>query len=233
MSQDFRDNQTAQRWDANATRNNPTRPEQLDLLCSIVADAYLPGDVILDLGSGSGLVEALLFERIPGAQIIGVDNSPAMMALAKERLQAFSAQLQSIEHDLADLDTLVISPCRFIISSQALHHLTDTQMISAYASIARLLTPDGLFLLLDRIALDSPALFDVYRSVWRWQDARYGSGVSGHEGADYEMHREIVRQRGDLPLSLPQHLALMQAAGLHGACIHASGLRALFAARKA
>ncbi len=232
MTQDFRDRDTAQQWDAHTTSHNPDRVAQLDLLLTILADTYQPGDVILDLGFGSGQVEALIFERIPGAQVIGVDASPAMMALAAERLKPCAGQMQMIEHDLAELATLPVEPCRFIISSQALHHLSDAQMQAAYGSIRDLLTPDGLLLLIDRVAPDPPELFDIYQSLWRWQDQQAGSDVFFHEGSTYDAHVEVTRQRGDQPLSLPRHLELMAAAGLRAACLHLSGIRAVVAARK-
>ena len=232
MMQDFRDHETARHWDSHTTTHNPDRATQLDLLLTVLADAYQPGDVILDLGFGSGLVESLIFERIPGARVIGVDASPAMMALAEERLKPYTNQIRMIEHDLAELDTLPVSPCRFIISSQALHHLSEAQMQRAYAHVFHLLTPGGLFLDIDRIAVAPPELFDVYQSVWRRQDQLAGSDVLGHEGDSYEVHVEVTRQRGDSPLTLPRHLELMTAAGLRAACLHTSGIRAFFAARK-
>jgi SAM-dependent methyltransferase len=174
----------------------------------------------------------MIFERIPGAQVIGVDVSPAMMALAEERLKPCAAQIQMIAHDLGALDTLKIAPCRFIISSQALHHLSDAQMEKAYGYIRDLLLPGGLFISVDRVALDPPELFDVYQSLWRWQDQALGSDVFMHEGTSYDAHVEVTRQRGDSPLTLRRHLELMSAVGLRAACIHASGIRAVFVARK-
>jgi trans-aconitate 2-methyltransferase len=52
----------------------------LDLLARIDLDA--PGQVI-DLGCGAGNVTVRLKHRWPGAGIIGVDNSPAMLAKAR------------------------------------------------------------------------------------------------------------------------------------------------------
>lgn len=233
MTQDFLDPNGARDWDADPVSHNPTRPEQLDLMLSILADAYQSGDTILDLGFGTGLVEVMIFERIPGAHVIGVDSSPAMMAIAHRRLQPFGEQYRAIQHDLAELDTLSLEPCRFIISIQALHHLTDAQMQVAYRRIADLMEPDGIFLLLDRIAADPPELFDLYRSVLRWQDQHYGAQSASAEGEDYETHAERTRSGGDLPLSLPRHLELMRSAGLNVACLHLVGLRALIAAKKA
>ncbi|HVU14704.1 MAG TPA: class I SAM-dependent methyltransferase [Phototrophicaceae bacterium] len=232
MTQDFHDPEGVRQWDSNPVRLNPTRPEQLDLLVSILADAYQAGDTILDLGFGSGIVEALIFERIPQARIIGVDFSPTMMALAHERLKPYADQYRAIEHNLAELDTLALEPCRFIISIQALHHLTDAQMQAAYRRIVDLLAPGGLFLLLDRMAAEPPNLFEVYQSVWRWQDRRYGSHLAQDEGDSYPVHVHNNRERGDLPLSLPRHLELMDSVGLKAACLHLIGLRALIAATK-
>jgi len=234
MSQDFKDTQTAQGWDADTRYYNPTRPEQLDLLLSIIEAEHKPGDIILDLGFGSGLVEAMIFQRIPGTRVIGVDSSPAMMELARERLEAYTAQYTTIEHDLLDLRGLPVEvgTFPFVISIQALHHLSDSDMQVAYAAIHDLLTPGGLFLLLDRVAIDKPALFNVYQAVWRWQDAHYGSQVAGHEGATFPEYLDKLADRADIPLSLERHLELMREVGLHGAVLHAHGIRVLFAARK-
>jgi trans-aconitate methyltransferase len=47
------------------------------------------GDVVLDLGCGSGLCFALLEARIgPQGRIVGIDQSPQMLALARARLDA-------------------------------------------------------------------------------------------------------------------------------------------------
>lgn len=234
MPQDFTDPKTAQTWDTDTTFYNPTRPEQLDLMLSIIEDFIQPGDTILDLGFGSGLVEEMIFRRIPGARVVGVDASPAMMQLAHERLQPYAEQYTAIEHDLRALDTLPVErgSFAFIISIQALHHLTDDEMEAAYRAIHDLLKPGGLFLLLDRLHIGSPELYSIYKSLWRWGDRRYQSRLFDHEGADYADHLAKLRDRADQPLTLERHLTLMREVGLAGDCIHAHGIRALFAARK-
>src|SRR5262245_12630329 len=145
MPQDFKDEQTAQQWDADTRFYNPTRPEQLDMMLSIIEAEYESGDTILDLGFGSGLVEELIFKRIPGAQVVGVDHSQAMMKLAAERLLPYVSQYDAIQHDLRDLPNLPLEPGTFpfIISIQALHHLTDSEMQVAYEAIYDLLSPGG------------------------------------------------------------------------------------------
>ena len=85
---------------------NPARVEQLDILVSVLASSYRPGAAILDLGIGSGQVEARLFARLPEARVVGVDGSAAMLALARTRLAPVADRCVLIEHDFADIDRL-------------------------------------------------------------------------------------------------------------------------------
>ncbi len=47
-----------------------------------------PGDVVLDAGCGTGLSFALLRDKVgDGGQVIGVESSPQMMMLARQRVE--------------------------------------------------------------------------------------------------------------------------------------------------
>lgn len=232
--QDFKNQQIAQEWDADTISYNPSRPEQLDMLLTLIADEYQPDKAILDLGIGSGLVEEMLFGRIPQAQVVGVDASAAMIALADERLKAFSGQYVTLLHDFTQIEALKLPERTYqvVFSVQTLHHLNDEQMTQAYRYIYNTLEKGGLFLLLDRIAVEKAGLFNAYQSLWRRQDRLHGSDVSSGEGRTFEEHRRITAERGDLPLSLERHLQLLTQAGFEAACVHLQTNRALFAGRK-
>jgi tRNA (cmo5U34)-methyltransferase len=232
--QDFKDEHSAQQWDADTLSYNPSRPEQLDMLLTLIADEYQPGKTILDLGIGSGLVEEMLFQRIPAAQVVGVDASSAMMALADERLKPYAGQYVTLEHDFSRIESLQLPSCayQFVFSVQTLHHLTDEQMRRAYTWIYVTLEMSGLFLLLDRIAVDQPGLYRCYQSLWNRQDRLQGSKVNSSEGQTFEDHVKIVSERGDLPIGLERHLQLLHEAGFEAVCLHMQTNRALFAARK-
>ncbi len=232
--QDWKDAAHAAGWDAQGDKTNPTRQEQLDILLSVMADAYQPGKWTLDLGFGSGLVEKMIFDRIPQANVVGVDSSREMMALAAERLTPYVERYQAVEHDLAQIESLILPehPYQFAISIQALHHLTPDEMQTAYRFIYSVLEPGGLFLLVDRMRVETPGLWSAVQSVWARQDRVYESMIKDREGANFAEHEQIVRGRGDLPMGPEQHLSWMRDAGFEAAILHLHGNRALIAGRK-
>ena len=229
MGHDWHDADTARRWDLHGGANNPCRPEQLDALVSILASFWRPGQWLLDLGSGSGQVEQRIFERIPGAHVVGIDGSSAMMGLARQRLRGHSGRFEGIEHDLAALTAVGLPdhPYHFVIAVQSLHHLSQPEMRSAYRWIHDRLEPGGLFLLLDRLRVENTDTWRVLRRVWERQDQEYGSRVAEHEGESFSDHARIVGDRGDYPVLLEEHLHWLREVGFAPACLHLHGHRAL------
>lgn len=70
-------------YDASARRSWTLR------LRAIARLALRPGDVVLDAGCGTGLSFAALLEAVGGSgRVIGIEASPAMMALARDRVAA-------------------------------------------------------------------------------------------------------------------------------------------------
>lgn len=232
--EDFRDPETARRWSADPVTHNPTRTEQLDILLAVLASEYRPGKAILDLGFGSGIVDQMVLERISAAYIVGVDGSPAMVALADERLAGYRGRYTTVIHDLTDIKSLRLPPREygFAISVQTIHNVADKFKRQAFQAIYDALEDGGLFLLMDRIAVDTPRLFNVYKAVWDRLETKHHGHIMSREGETFEHHRDILANRGDQPASLEQHLDWLREIGFEVACIHLHGNRALLAARK-
>jgi len=69
-------------YDASARRSMPIRLRTIDRL------GLRPGDTVLDVACGTGLSFAPLLERIgPEGRLIGIEVSPEMIALARERCE--------------------------------------------------------------------------------------------------------------------------------------------------
>jgi len=231
--QDWTDPTLAREWSGDPARGTPTRPEQLDLLLSLVADLHRANHAVLDVGMGSGLVEEALFERLPACRVAGVDGSEAMLALARERLARFDDRYEAVVHDLnaPGPPALPAGPYDVAISVQTIHNVPDGAKRATLAWVHHALAPGGWFLLLDRIAVAEDALFPAYKSLWQRLNRLHGAAVD--EGASPREHAERLRASGDQPAALSTHLAWLREAGFAAtACLHLHANRALIAARK-
>lgn len=234
MPHDWHDPTAAQEWDGQGDAINPTRAEQLDILISVLADFTSPSDWILDLGYGSGKVEDLIFERIPGVQVVGIDNSVAMAALAKERLHGYTDRFVPIHGDLAALSTVDLPVTEFgsVIAIQSLHHLPGPALQSVYRRIHALLRPGGVFLLLDRLQVENAVVFPLLHSVWQRADRQHGSSMALQEGDTFTRHQMAQKEEGDVPVTLETHLAWLRECRFDVATLHVHGNQGLIAAIK-
>ena len=82
--------------------------------------------VILDLGCGPGNITLPLARRFPGAQVIGVDGSPAMLQVARDRA---NQQGLSIDLRCSTLQDLALEPVDLIVSNSLLHHLHEPGLL--------------------------------------------------------------------------------------------------------
>lgn len=232
MYEDWTDKHTASNWNADPTTHNPMRVEQLDILLSVLDDELEPGEAILDIGMGSGIVEELIFKRLPDAYVVGLDSSEAMVELAHARLLQYKNQYTVVMHDITQIASAKLPVIEYgiAISVQTIHNVPDEAKQAAFKFIYNSLHKGGLFLLLDRIAIDTTELFGCYRSLWWRQERLYYALM--REGATYGEHVKTVWDRGDRPATLEQHLTWLREAGFEAACLHLHANRALFAARK-
>ncbi len=92
-----------------------------------------PGERILDLGCGTGHLTAQIAER--GAEVIGIDHSPAMIDQAR-------ANYPGLRFEVADASDFRISePVDAVFSNAVLHWVRDPE--AAAGCIARALKPGG------------------------------------------------------------------------------------------
>jgi tRNA (cmo5U34)-methyltransferase len=225
------DKDFADKWDGrNHFRDNPDRGEQLDLLVTLLADGCRADSLILDLGSGSGRVAELIFERTEGVRVAGVDSSPSMMDIAKKRLAPWGERFIPVPGGMSELDRLDLpaGPWPFVISVQAFHEMPDGDKRKVMAEVYELLAPGGTFFLMDRVAFPGEALAESYRSVWD----RLNRKTDLKDKMTYEEYWETYSAKDDHVASLGQQLSWLRAAGFEVACLYLHYNRALFAARR-
>src|SRR5436305_1992731 len=143
MQEDWTSREFARKWDSDMVSYNLMRLEQLDILLSIVADEYKPGTTILDIGMGSGRVEALLFERIPEARVVGTDFSEPMLELANDLLAPYRYRYEVLMQDLTRPWDAKLPEREYsvAVSVQVVHNVAHAHKKETFAFIEHALAP--------------------------------------------------------------------------------------------
>jgi tRNA (cmo5U34)-methyltransferase len=116
---------------------------------------------ILDLGTGDGRLLALVKIDHPTAEGVALDFSEPMLEQAKKRF-AQDKTVVLVKHDFSlPLPNQKLGCFDAVVSSLAIHHLTDARKKQLYGEIFKLLNPKGVFCNLEHVS--SPTL-NVHRN---------------------------------------------------------------------
>lgn len=104
-----------------------------------------PSSSVLDIGFGTAVLTSKLYEN--GHTIYGLDFSQEMMAIA----QAKMPEAQLLEWDITKGMPPEFSGFRFdtVLSTYALHHLSDTEKVTFIKGLLPLLKQNGLIIIGD------------------------------------------------------------------------------------
>ena len=123
------------------------------------------GSKLVDLGCGPGNISFRLAERFPAAELVGLDGSYAMLALAEQRRQAaaerwprLSFRCLSLPLTSGDLGGLA-GRCTAIVSNSLLHHLHNPAVL--WQTLRLLAAPGALVHIHDLRRPQHPAALDA------------------------------------------------------------------------
>jgi len=143
---------------------------------------------ILEVGSGSGDTAIVLAEAFPAAQVVGVDLSEHMVAIAAERATA-AGVAERISFVTGDAARLPCADGEFdvVLSQDTLHLLDDP--LPMLEECARVLKPAG------RLFVRS-----VRRSWLGWLDPIFKTGYTAGELADLAVRAKLpeIKVEGSL-----------------------------------
>ncbi|WP_405895696.1 class I SAM-dependent methyltransferase [Streptomyces sp. NBC_00104] len=167
-----------------------------------------PG-LVVDVGSGPGVVSCLLADEFPGARVVALDGSGPLLERADARAERlgladrFDTLQAELPHGLGDL----AYPADLLWASRSLHHLGDQR--AALAAFAERLAPGGTLALVEG---GLPSRF-LPRDI--------GIGRPGLQSRmDAAEDRWFTEMRAELPGSVPESEdwpGLMAAVGLRDA----------------
>ena len=105
---------------------------------------------VLELGVGTGQTSRRVLDLHPEAELVGIDESAGMLAVASADLIA-DLRVSRLEDPLPEGDF------DLVVSALAVHHLDGAGKADLFARVAALLRPGGRFVLGDVVVPDDPA----------------------------------------------------------------------------
>lgn len=140
--------------------------------------ALAPGDRALDVACGPGIVSVHLARS--GAEVVGLDLTPAMLGLARDRADGsgFGDRLSFVE---GRMDDLPFDDGEFTaaVSRYALHHAADPA--AAAREMARVVQPAGRIVVVDFAAHPDPAIAAAYDEAERLRDPSHARNLTAPE----------------------------------------------------
>jgi demethylmenaquinone methyltransferase/2-methoxy-6-polyprenyl-1,4-benzoquinol methylase len=115
----------------------------------LVADNIEPGGLVLDIGCGTGMA-AVLAARA-GARVTGFDISPAMLAVARDKVAEASLtdRIELIEMGIAGIDRFADASFDRVISTLVFSELSADEQGYALEHALRVLVPGGRLVIAD------------------------------------------------------------------------------------
>ena len=183
--------------------------------------SLLPGEVVLDLGSGGGFDAFLAAMRVgPSGRVIGVDMTAAMISKARGNLAEFreSTGLENVEFRLGEIENLPVadSSVDVVLSNCVINLSPDKPRV--WREIARVLKPGG------RLAVSDPALLRPLPDALRTSLTAYVGCIAGavlveeteqwiaDAGLEIRESRRDAASIGDMVSgSEPLHLEILRA----------------------
>ncbi|MGA5535094.1 class I SAM-dependent methyltransferase [Mycolicibacterium nivoides] len=142
------------RWDLQQEHYMPDREERFDVVISIVEQVVQRRDpLVVDLGTGPGSLAHRLVDRMPGAQVVGVDADPLLLGLGSAartdgRIRSVLADLR--EPGWFDALALTRAPDAYV-SSTALHWMNRTPLCALLHRCGATIAKGGVFVDADHL----------------------------------------------------------------------------------
>jgi tRNA (cmo5U34)-methyltransferase len=175
-----------------------------------VATEIIPFDAgrsmrVLDLGAGTGLFAWHVLQKYPQARCVLVDLAEQMLAVARSRFQAYPGQCELRAEDYRNFQDA--QPFDLVISSLSIHHLSDPDKQALFKRIYTLLGSGGMFINVDQLRGETPALAALYWSAWLRHVRQNGA-------SEAEIEASIARRKQfDQEATLAEQLLWLQQAG--------------------
>ena len=216
----FKDEETVERYEA---RQNFLVPGRLDMYHAMLQMIALGGEhaTLVDLGCGRATFSELVLERFPNLELILVDFSAAMLTASERQLSPYADRVSFLHADFGSdaWRSKLPGTVRGVVSSHAIHHLTDPRKAQLYREIYEATDKGGFFINGDLVRAEDPSVNTHFREVW--VDFIFTNVSSQASAKDKAVARDDIRakhyasqeEEGDKPARMVDQLAWLRKAG--------------------
>jgi tRNA (cmo5U34)-methyltransferase len=160
---------------------------------------------ILDLGAGTGIFSQFVLEKYPQADITLLDFSEQMLSVARERFK----DIKNVSFQVADM--MSFEPQQkydAVISSLAIHHLTDEDKQKLFKKIHGMLNDGGFFVNAEQVKGTTDYIHSFYTQ-------RRHHRLENSELSKESVEASYERNKLDKCASVSQQLAWLKEAGFN------------------
>ena len=165
----------------------PGRAEQIASLLHLIPAQVDEVFTVVELAAGGGVLARAILEKFPSCQYVALDGSAVMRQHLSKALLSFSDRHEVRPFELGEREwsKALPSPLRCVVSSLAVHHLSDEGKRQLFHDMSARLEPGGALLLADIVRPATPHIAELfarqYDEIVRSQSlATYGD-LRGYE----------------------------------------------------
>jgi tRNA (cmo5U34)-methyltransferase len=157
------DEEVASVFDDMLDRSVPFYKENLHLQIDILKDFLNDGDKVIDLGSSTGTFLIELAKKKRNLNLIGIDNSEAMIKRAQNKAKAYGVNVKFINNDFLEYDLL---GSKVIIANYTIQFVRPLKREKLIKKIYDSLNENGLFLMSEKLITEhkklNKTMIDIY-----------------------------------------------------------------------
>jgi len=149
------DKEVADVFDDMIDRSVPFYKENLHLSINILKNYLNDNDKVLDLGSSTGTFLINLAKFNPTLNLIGIDNSSAMIQKAQKKAKAFGVNITFIESDFLDYN---FNKNKLISANYTIQFIRPIKREKLISKIYNSLEDNGIFLMSEKLISEDKKL---------------------------------------------------------------------------